>query len=737
MEKGRILNLVVKFRGISYNLKIDASSSYEQLCSEIEKVINISLEDRSIKLYNDICIPRDDSLFNNISDGEILIVTDSSYDNSSTVEIKERLDISDKKTTKINFQLNLNFFDDNPSDDEDSPTENLTGILNLCLLKQIARNITEKQIKNIDIEEIVDIIRKLKNEIEFSKKTEQDIKSLLSEKSGNNILEYSKYVDEIIGNREMYDLLEILDENQNKEVTKYWKSFSKYQNYNEFFEKEISKSLKESYFDYSVISLAILSKQNRKKYEESKSQCPNLVKKILYHGTQIDPISKIMTKGFKYTRKAFYGMGIYFSDMLDYVGFYAGGTNFRNRRANFGKILPVNTNFSLIASEIYYDSKKFKKIENLDYKVQTLDDFPTYDEIKTKYKDKMVQKNGIHFVNVEPYHGKCFVEEELQKYREDKGGFVGNEYVITEKIQMLPLYCLTLERNEYFILWRDPNFKGNNRHKDFLNRTKIFANKIAKMNMYIETQTEEALKIIERKKFNKIILISSGGLDKGGKKFIEVARKILKFNVVILFFSANQRNLEWIKKLPNVLYTRESTFYEEYITNFTKDGLNNLKKNIEKKYQIKLPEFTKDFMDYPLFKNEGKYGDERFIEKYDFFRHVKIFNENNNKYLGMDNGKPVIVNQEEAEKNIWDITIMDKEITLCCNEFYLKIEEGSKNVTGFQYMVRWNFSVNDGKYMIFSQENKNNVLTIESGNSIKVTNGRDKKNTIFEFIDII
>ena len=733
MDSGeeRIIKLKIEYHKQLYDLSINTSATYPQLSSKIEKLIKTSIEDCSIKLPSQICIPRDDPLLNNLADGTILTVSDPKEDEDDLKDFYDPYGLfGEVKEAKVN----LRFFDEYPSDDEDVPIINLTGMLKLCLLQLIAYYITDEQLNKISLK---DIIKELKTEMKLNKETGEEIKSLLSDNSGNNLLEYAKYVNEAVKNKEIDDLINILDKKQKEDVKKYWKTLSKYQKYNEFFEEELSKNLKESFLDYSVKSLAILSKQNKKKYEASKSQCPNVVKRILYHGTQIDVISKIMIDDFKYTKKAFYGMGIYFSDMLDYVGFYAGGTNFTNRRANFGKILPINTNFSLIASEIYYDSKKFKKIENLDYKVQTLDDFPTYDEIKTKYKDKMVQKNGIHFVNVEPYHGKCFVEEELQKYREDKGGFVGNEHIITEKIQMLPLYCLTLERNEYFILWRDPNFKGNNRHKDFLNRMKIFANKIAKMNMYIETQTEEALKIIERKKFNKIILISSGGLDKGGKKFIEVARKILKFNVVILFFSANQRNLEWINKLPNVLYTRESTFYEEYITNFTKDGLNNLKKNIEKKYQIKLPEFTKDFMDYPLFKNEGKYGDERFIEKYDFFRHVKIFNENNNKYLGMNNGKPVIVNQEEAEKNIWDITIMDKEITLCCNEFYLKIEEGSKNVTGFQYMVRWNFSVNDGKYIIFSQENKNDVLTIESGNSIKVTKGRDKKNTIFEFIDII
>ena len=298
---------------------------------------------------------------------------------------------------EIKKKINLNFFDDCSSDDdEDVVVVDSTGILKLCLLKKIARNIKNEQLNKINSEEIKKMIIKLKNEIEFTKNTEKDIKSLLSDKEGINILEYAKYVNEICENNEINNLFNLLEKNKKEEIIKFMKTLSKYQSYNEFFEKEISKSIKESYFEYSVISLAILKKQNLKKYEKSKEECPNCVKRILYHGTQIDPLSKILTTEFKYTRKAFYGMGIYFSDMLDYVGFYAGGTNYNNRRKNFGQILPIKTNFSLIANEIYYDNEKFKKIDNWKYHVDTLDHFPTYEELKSKYKDKMVEKNGIH-----------------------------------------------------------------------------------------------------------------------------------------------------------------------------------------------------------------------------------------------------------------------------------------------------------------------------------------------------
>ena len=82
-------------------------------------------------------------------------------------------------------------------------------------------------------------------------------------------------------------------------------------------EEEISKNLKEAYFDYSIISLGILNKQDRKIYEKGKSNCDNLVKRSLYHGTQIDPISKILTTDFKYTKKDELGK---FNTEIEYSG---------------------------------------------------------------------------------------------------------------------------------------------------------------------------------------------------------------------------------------------------------------------------------------------------------------------------------------------------------------------------------------------------------------------------------
>ena len=63
--------------------------------------------------------------------------------------------------------------------------------------------------------------------------------------------------------------------------------------------------------------------------------------------------------------------------------------------------------------------------------------------------------------------GNPVFEEDFLKNKK-KGEFFTNEYAIIEKYQIFPIYSLTLKRNEYFILWRDPNFFVENKFSDYL-----------------------------------------------------------------------------------------------------------------------------------------------------------------------------------------------------------------------------------------------------------------------------
>ena len=164
--------------------------------------------------------------------------------------------------------------------------------------------------------------------------------------------------------------------------------------------------------------------------------------------------------------------------------------------------------------------------------VPELEHFPSYNELKTKYSEKMIEPNGIHFIRVNDDRDALTERDFFDKKR--KGEFLGNEYAVTEKYQIFPIYNLTVKRNEYFVLWRDPNFKGKNDFSDYLKERKLFCLEKAKMNIYFESSTEEALKFLLQRQFNKVILITSIGLDLSGKKFVEVARKIFGFDLMVL-----------------------------------------------------------------------------------------------------------------------------------------------------------------------------------------------------------
>ena len=560
----------------------------------------------------------------------------------------------------------------------------LTGILRLILIKYISSFITDVSKFS---PELGKIIMELKKGMKQEEGAEKDIKTNLKETEGHNILAYSNYISAVIKDDNIDFMLKQLPKNKVIEVKKFWSILSIYQEFNKHFEVELNKAIEKSYFDYSLLALSLYEQTNRKQYLDGMEHCPNAEVRNLFHGTQIDPISKIITNGFLYTRRPFYGVGIYFSDMLDYISFYSGGNDFQSRRKNFNSILPVNDIFTCVSAEVYYSKDKKKDIDDYSLYVEDFDHFPTYEELKRDYKEKMVEKNGINFVRVQASGGQVRKREEIINDKK-KGKFIGTEYVITEMDQILPLYGLTFKRNEFIVVWRDPHFKGQNDYSDFLKERQLFIYEYAKMNAYFTDNTEKALEIIKRKKYNKIILISNIGLDLGGKKFVEVARKILGFNAPVLFFSANRNHFSWLKDFPNALYTSQDNFYKDYIMNFNEKGLLDLKKKIESYYKINL-KFEKDFLKFPKFINQEEYNKLLFDEPSPNFKKVVIRNSQNKSIFCMDNNRKPYFNSDsklDITKFAWYITLMGNEITLYSNESYLGADINSKKATGEEFM---------------------------------------------------
>ena len=634
---------------------------------------------------------------------------------------------SDENGYFIEFHKNYNL------NENDMKTEPLTGLLRLMLVKYISSFISDTS--NINSQEIKKIISDLRIGLKEKENTKEDIKANLEETQGNNILVYSNYINSIISDKIINQLLQLLPKNKQNEVKKQWSILSKYQDFSKLFEEELFKAIERSYFDYSLIGLSLYEQKNRRIFIESMNTCPNLVVKYLFHGTQLDPIKEILTDGFLYTRKAFYGMGIYFSDMLDYVAFYAGGKDFKTRREYFGKVIPVNSVFSCVSAEIYYSQSKKKDIYDFNLLVKTLDHFPTYEEIKRDYPDKMVEKDGIHFARVEPYQGRVRKREQIIDDAK-KGKFIGNEYVITEFQQILPLYGLTFRRNEFFVVWRDNHFKGNNEYSKFLKERKLFIYEYAKMNAYFEDSLEKALEIIKRKKYNKIILISNIGLDKAGKKFVEVARKLLGFNVVVLFFSGNSSHFSWLQNFPNALYTNNSSFYKDFILNYNEKGLLDLKKKIENQYKIKL-KFTNDYMKFPNFIDSDKYDNIIFGGPSPNFKKVIISNSYNKVILCMNSDSEPCFKSVDNDVNsyIWYITLMDNEITLYSNGNYLGVNTNSKKATREEFMKTFKFEkIGKNDYIIYFDD-KNNVLTVSGSNAIIQKESYNNSNQKFRLVE--
>ena len=235
------------------------------------------------------------------------------------------------------------------------------------------------------------------------------------------------------------------------------------------------------------------------------------------------------------------GKGFNLSDLLDVSWIYGMRTlNIPDIGDSFS-VLVVNTFYSDSQVEYCYESPK--------------------------NGNEKVPKNGIRIAKSCP-KGRILKKNELENC--DK--FIQNEYLISDPSQMIPLYAITLRRNEYLIIWRDNNFDisnpNNNKNFDkminFNKEIQKFAYRFINSKIYYVNTTEEGLKLIDRKKYNKIIIITNGAND--GEGFIKESRKILGANSIALVSCyLPRKHLNWITKLTNTFIGNEIDFLKDFI----------------------------------------------------------------------------------------------------------------------------------------------------------------------------
>ena len=370
---------------------------------------------------------------------------------------------------------------------------------------------------------------------------------------------------------------------------------AKTEKYNNIFELEMEKALKNSIFEYKIINILIIDK-NDEEYQRAKNNCRNIETKILFHGTNIDAITGILSDQFFDAGIAIFGPGVYFTDMLDYAWYYAG----EERRRNFEIIPRIGNSFSFVASEIFYDRNKKVTVYN-----HNLRNIP-------------VEQNGIRCAFVHP-DSSVISENELNNYTK----FKGNEFLISCKNQIIPLYSVTVKRIEHLIIWRDYNFSENNpnnydnntfsKMQNFHKRIKYIIQYELNSKVYFINTTEEAIELLNKKKYNKVIIITNGS--NNGKDFITETRRIIGANTIAAVTAYDiARHISWVKDMKNVLILNGIDFHTKFlraIINQNFESLQNLRNEIIECYSningFELRELTRDLFNFPKFKSEGRF----------------------------------------------------------------------------------------------------------------------------------
>jgi hypothetical protein len=406
----------------------------------------------------------------------------------------------------------------------------------------------------------------------------------------------------------------INEENEKKNI----KNIEKNEIISQKLQSYLEKAFKESIFEFKIIGLVIIDNEEQKKiYENEKNKCPNCETKILFHSTHIDYSSKILTTNFIVGKDNWYGMGVYFADQFDYAKYYYRKNLNDNSEINpnLFTIPQLNESFSIVVSEVYYDKNQRKQIYNLNLH-KTIDYFPTEEQLKTKFKKFIVPKNSIHYIEVDATN--CIAINENQEIETengfekfDKKHFIGREYCVTCKDQIYPLYGLNFQRVEYCIIWRDSNVNSPFWKDNIKVNTQILQ-ELTGYNLYIEGDTPSALKLVWRKRFNKIILITNIGKNLEGKKFVDKVREILQFNVMVLFFASNPNHLNWIKDYPNSLFCVDDETLQKYVYDYNENGIEKIRNNVKEFFGVELPKPQNAF-EYPLFE-KYKEGTHKFEE---------------------------------------------------------------------------------------------------------------------------
>ena len=334
-----------------------------------------------------------------------------------------------------------------------------------------------------------------------------------------------------------------------KEISKKnWNFIFQHEDIFENAEKQIRNDIKTNEFEMIIIGQTVIANKYIKEFEELKNTIPKENQKVvfLYHGTKFENQLSIVQKNFlvpkgedesEWKRNAkdlgYFGKGIYATDNMFYAAKYSYGYN---------NEFVFNERTHIFCCMAVYNDEKVEKITNDSYRGKEIN-------------EDIANSCGVYQAFVGDYMEFWPIEEDDIQY----SYLIANEFVFANKYQIIPVYSFTVMRKDHFILWIDENLESTD-------KTKLLKELQERMevNVYFAQSMDEGLEIIQRKKKNKIKLITNSGYDFSGKKLIEEARKIIGSNFVCMVFASSIDHIKWVSKMENVLFTMTPEHFREF-----------------------------------------------------------------------------------------------------------------------------------------------------------------------------
>ena len=204
------------------------------------------------------------SLTNQVSNLNIIGVNNLSTISQSNQNILLR---EQKGTISTNKNINIKFFHSSESHFEQSQNDlsdtlspKLSNFLKLCILKEIANKLNDNNIINLP-PTLGIIIRTLKN----------------------NYINFSSFISNEVKSEHINQLLAYLHLNEREEIREMINKLSKYEKDINLFNKEFYVSLRNSLFEYSLVSATFVERNDFENFKKEREKCPNCADKLLFH----------------------------------------------------------------------------------------------------------------------------------------------------------------------------------------------------------------------------------------------------------------------------------------------------------------------------------------------------------------------------------------------------------------------------------------------------------------------